>query len=472
MAREGKVSEPVYGKMSITNLLLYLDNPRFDPVEHQSEAINAMVRDQKGKLVALGQDIAIHGLNPAAPVLVKPYDANGKQWVVREGNRRITALKLIIEPSLVSSDLAKLRREFQQLGSLIDIKLLQNVPCVVLEDEDQINKWVALAHMGENGGVGTVGWNAQQTSRFRSIVGKTDMRLAFLDELRLSEDVPQSLKDRIGSIKKTNFDRLMEDPDVRKLLGLYIVKGRIRLVGRVNSYLLMVIGDLAYGRLRVKDIYLESDREKYMGSLRQGEANRTLSSPAMQPHSGTGSSCDPSQVDSSNPNAQPTTSPPNNQAAAPTSNSKRLVSYSVNRKTLIPADQTLAIPQARILRIYRELKSISVEDYPNAVAVLFRTFIESSADYYAKNNGLIDKRLNVDSTLSVKIDGVATCMENNSTMTKHELRPIRQMASSETQNSSVKTFHSYVHNMNITPSSVDLRSAWDDIWPFVQQIWK
>jgi len=471
MAREGNVSEPVYGKMSITNLLLYLDNPRFDPVEHQSEAINAMVRDQKGKLVALGQDIAIHGLNPAAPVLVKSYDANGKQWVVREGNRRITALKLIIEPSLVPSDLAKLRREFQRLGSLIDMELLENIPCVVLEDENQINKWVALAHMGENSGVGTVGWNAQQTSRFRSVVGKTDMRLAFLDELRLSDDVPQSLKDKIGSIKKTNFDRLMEDPDVRKLLGLSIVECRIRLVGGVNPYLLMVIDDLACGKLRVKDIYLESDREKYMDSLRQRKANRTLPPSAAQPHSGTGSSYDPSQADSNDPHAQPTTSPLDNQAA-PTNNSKRLASYPVNRKTLIPTDQTLTIPQHRILRIFRELKSISVEDYPNAVAVLFRTFIESSADYYAKNNGLVDKRLNVDSTISVKVDGVATYIENNSIMTKHELRPIRQMASSETQNCSVKTFNSYVHNMNITPSSVDLRSAWDDIWPFVQQIWK
>jgi hypothetical protein len=430
--------EPIYRKMTITNLLLYLDNPRFDPVKHQSEAINAMVRDQKGKLVALAQDIAIHGLNPTAPVLVKPYDANGKQWVVREGNRRITALKLITEPSLVPPDLLKLRLEFQQLGSLIGIELLQNIPCVVLEDENQINKWVALAHMGESNGVGTVGWNAQQTSRFRSIVGKSDMRLAFLDELRLSDAVPQSLKGKIGSIRKTNFDRLMEDPDVRKFLGLSIVEGRIRFVGGVNPYLLMVIDDLACGKLRVKDIYLESDREKYMGSLRQREANRTLPPPP----------------------------------AAPANNAKRLASYLINRKTLIPADQTPTIPQPRILRMFRELKSISVEDYPNAIAVLFRSFIECSADYYAKKHQLTDKRLNVDSTLSVKIGGVATYMENNGIVTKHELRAIRQMASSETQNYSVKTFHSYVHNMDVTPSSVDLRSAWDDIWPFIERMWK
>lgn len=465
--------EPIYRKITIANLLLNPDNPRFDPVEHQLEAISAMVSDQQGKLVTLAQHIAKHGLNPTAPVLVKPYNNNDKQWVVREGNRRITALKLMNEPSLVPSDFPKLKKEFQQLNSSINIESLQNIPCVVLEDEDQINEWVGLAHTGENNGVGIVGWDGQQTSRFRAIVaGKTDTRLAFLDELRHSEAIPQSLKDRFVDIRKTNFDRLMDDPDVREFLGVSILKTRLRLVGGVTPYLLMVINDLAFGKLSVGAIYLKSDREKYIESLRQRDADQTLSPTAMQPPSGTENSYGPAQGDSDNPHAETATSPLDNQAATNTSNSKRLVSYSVNRKTLIPTDQTLTIPQHRILRIFRELKSISVEDYPNAVAVLFRTFIESSADYYAKNNGLVDKRLNVDSTISVKVDGVATYIENNSIMTKHELRPIRQMASSETQNCSVKTFNSYVHNMNITPSSVDLRSAWDDIWPFVQQIWK
>jgi len=459
--------EPIYRKMTITNLLLYLDNPRFDPVDHQLEAINAMVSDQQGKLVALARHIAIHGLNPTAPVLVKPYDNDGKQWVVREGNRRITALKLMNEPSLVPSDVPKLKLEFQRLNSLIDIKLLQNIPCVVLEDENQINEWVGLAHTGENNGVGTVGWNAQQTSRFRAIVGKSDMRLAFLDELRLSETVPQSLKDKIGSIRKTNFDRLMDDPDVREFLGVSIVKRRIRLVGGVTPYLLMVIDDLACGKLSVGNIYLKSDREEYIKSLRQRDANQTLSPTAMQPPSGTENSYGPAQDDSSNPDLEPAASRLNSEPVVATDNSRKLVSYPIERKTLVPRQHTLAIPQARILKIFNELKSLSVGDYPNAVAVLFRTFVELSADYY-----IAQRKLHPVRELSLKIDEIADHMKRSGTMDDHELYAARQMASSPTQSHSVKTFHAYVHNMTATPSPTDLKTVWDDIWPFVQEIWK
>mgnify|MGYP007066367762 FL=1 len=57
-------------------------------------------------------------------------------------------------------------------------------------------------------------------------------------------------------------------------------------------------------------------------------------------------------------------------------------------------------------------------------------------------------------------------------MTKHELRAIRQMTASENQTHSIRTFHSYVHNKDVTPSSADMQSAWDDIWTFIEQLWR
>lgn len=72
----------------------------------------------------------------------------------------------------------------------------------------------------------------------------------------------------------------------------------------------------------------------------------------------------------------------------------------------------------------------------------------------------------------VLIEAVASDLESRKIMTKHELRGARQMASSQTQNSSVRTFHTYVHNKDVTPSSTDLKSAWDDLWPFIECMWR
>lgn len=485
------MSNPIYKNINITNLLLNPSNPRFNPVEHQAEAIDAMIRDQQhqhqqNKLVVLAKHIILYGLNPSDLILVKPYN---KQWVVCEGNRRVTALKLVNEPSLISSDFPKLKKEFQLLSLTIDKNLLENIQCVILNNEDEINEWVRLKHTGQNEGSGTVSWDGQQTSRFRVIAeGKPDMRLTFLDDLRRIEAVPQFIKDGLGDIKKTNFDRLIGDPDIRNILGIEIVDNELQLIDGINSFLLMVLNDLIYEDLSVGTIYLKKDRIKYIESLKErlkqedneiadrqnfedggttGDTNKEHSTGFNTPKSSsedysTGGEAKGEQQSSSV--AQAASNTDNNQ--------KKASSYHINRKALVPSTHKLTITHARILKIFNELKSLVTDDYPNAVAVLFRVFIELSVDCFITRNSLADSKLSVDSKLSQKIDAIATHFEINKIMTKHELRAIRQMTASENQTQSVRTFHSYVHNKDITPSSADLKSAWDDIWPFIVQIWR
>lgn len=477
------MSNPIYKNINITNLLLNPSNPRFNPVEHQSEAIDAMVRDQPDKLVSLAKHIALYGLNPSDIVLVKPHN---KQWVVREGNRRITTLKLINEPNLISSDFPRLRKEFQLISLSLDKDILKNIQCVVLDNEDEINEWVRLKHTGENEGAGTVGWNGQQTSRFRVVAeGKPDMRLVFLDELRLMADVPQSIKDGLGNIKKTNFDRLIGDPDIREIMGLEISDDKLQLKNGINPFLLMVLYDLIYEDLSVGDIYRKKDRVEYIESLKQRLLQENMESSDAQTSKNTRETnnnqdegykaSNPSgnnYYNNENTDSKQQSSSSNQQASNANHNSKRGYSYHINRKTLIPSPHKLTITHARILKIFNELKALAVDDYPNAVSVLFRVFIELSVDCFITNKSLVDSKLNVDSNLAYKINAVAAYFETSKIMTKYELRAIRQMTAGENQTQSVRTFHSYVHNKDVTPSSTDLKSAWDDIWPFIEQIWR
>ena len=142
-----------YKQVKIADLLLNTSNPRFNPVKHQTETIQAMVEDQQGKLSTLAEHIIENGLNPTDIILVRPQ---GKQWLVLEGNRRVTALKLVNEPDLVPSQYAKLKRDFQKLNAVLDNSLLENIPCVIINDEALANEWIRLKHTGENDGAGTV----------------------------------------------------------------------------------------------------------------------------------------------------------------------------------------------------------------------------------------------------------------------------------------------------------------------------
>lgn len=485
-----------YKNINITNLLLNPINPRHNAVEHQIESIYAMVKDQEEKLVVLARHIVENGLNPTEFILVK-FDNN--QWIVREGNRRITVLKLLNEPSLTPPEFPKIKKEFQKLSKTFNKALLQNIPCVVLDNESEINEWVRLKHTGQNEGAGTVGWNGQQTSRFRAYIeGKHDMRTLFLDYLLNYSELPEYLRSKLYTIKKTNFDRLMGDPDVRALLGLKVEGNTLALVDGINRFLLMVLYDLV-NDLKVGRIYDKEDRMSYIQelkerALREDAAQQTTSSTDETEDEDSGNEATFDDTSDEATNDESDNEMTGNDVSdngvldddsADTDNfsdkddglnslpskPKKGRSYPINRNTIVANVHKLVIKQPRILKIYNELKTLSLQDYSNACAVLFRTFIELSADHYLEQKSLMKGKLSVDSSLGNKIDAIAGYMQDNGLMTEHQLRPIRQMTSSPTQNQSIKTFHAYVHNKNVTPTVTDLKTAWDDLWPFIEMMW-
>ncbi|BCV20381.1 hypothetical protein hamaS1_04500 [Moorella sp. Hama-1] len=467
--------------LNITDLLLNTSNPRFDPVDHQREAIEEMIKDQQGKLVVLARHIMEFGLNPIDPLLVKPHKG---QWVVKEGNRRATALKLVNQPSLIPVTQPELRRAFETLSKQVSSNLLRSIPCIATEDDTLINEWVRLKHTGQNDGAGTVGWDGTQTARFRSMVeGKPDMRLEFLDYLRGLDEIPNDLKARFSQIMKTNFDRLMGDPDVRAHFGLDIREGIMRPVDGVNELLLLALDDLSGGDFSVARIYTKDLRREYIDELiKRAEERWTADNTNRQEydekptnsedgHSG-GEADEAGTVRKGRENegsyGEDTGGSSTDLGGGSKPKGKK--SYPINRKTLVPSFHKLPIDHPRLSKIFAELKTLNVKEFANAVAVLLRTFIELSADYYIGVKGI--NKVNVDSKLGNKIDAIADDMKAKGIMTDHELRPIRQMTSSPAQTQSVKTFHSYVHNLDVTPLADDLKSAWDDIWRFVENMWR
>ncbi len=455
-----------YKQLRVTDLLLNVENPRFEPVEHQTQAIQSMIDDQGEKLIELARHIAKNGLNPMEIILVQP---SGKHWLVREGNRRVTALKLLNEPELIPESKQKYKHIFSALSKSVDNTILDNIFCVVASDEESINEWILLKHTGENRGVGTVSWSAQQTSRFASQVsGKKDPKLELFEMLQRQPGLPASLREEFHKIKKTNFDRLFGDPAVRNMLGIETQGNTYAIPKKINDYLITVLTDLT-GDFRVGRIYSKSDRENYLEDVRI----RVIQTSNNNSQENTRSESDDTSKNLVFPSQEtPSTIPPSNIAPKKSGSKQELnkKTYPINRKTLVPSIHKLAIGNPRVARIFSELKNLDCEQFPNAVSALFRVFIELSCDCYISAKNV--QGVNVDSKLSIKIESVANDIETKKLMTKNELRSARQMATSQTQNQSVRTFHSYVHNKDVTPIALDLKVAWDDIWNFIEIMWR
>ena len=133
----------------VSDLLHDLDNPRYAGLDSTRKAIQTIFEDQGKKLVALADDIVTSGLDPTARILVIPSQDTDK-FIVVDGNRRLTALKLLSSPTLIDSfgtvnEL--LRKQFHKLAKEFNRVDFETVLVWVCENRDEANRWIDLTRM-------------------------------------------------------------------------------------------------------------------------------------------------------------------------------------------------------------------------------------------------------------------------------------------------------------------------------------
>lgn len=453
------MKRPVSQLIPISQLLLDTKNPRFpDILGSQQEAIRSMAQAQGSKIVALAEHLVNNGPNPASLSIVMP--AGESTYCVLDGNRRITALKLLEEPALAEGvlDDATLRR-LNQLAARFWKTPISHLACVVVADRDEADVWIPLIHRGQQQGAGLVEWDGQVAARYdaRKSINPGAAALQVLDFVQKHAQLSDMTRERIekGKFPITNLTRLVNTPYVRSKLGLEIADGSVETVfpeDEVVKGLTRVVEDLGTGRITVSDIKRQQQRIDYVNGLGGHElpdyskAMDTKFVLDVTPKSGT---------------------PKNDQAPVRT-----LQRETGSRSHLIPSRCNLKVVPPRIRRIYGELRKIDVDEFPNAAAVMLRVFIELSLDYYLDKELKWPEQQIENTVLAHKLEAVAHHFETNGVMTRAQLVPIRKAASGQTVLvASVKTLHSYVHNRHFSPIPSELKVAWDDLQPFMENVW-
>ena len=156
--------------VSVGRVFLALNNPRHEPVETESEAIERLCK--KEDVYALARDVVRYGLSPLERFAMVPVDAKAANptYYVSEGNRRVCALKLLADPDLAPP---KLRRNFEKLAD--GWSPITTVAAAVFNDLDTLRVWLDRTHSGPQGGIGRKTWDAEQKQRF---FGGTKNKLA------------------------------------------------------------------------------------------------------------------------------------------------------------------------------------------------------------------------------------------------------------------------------------------------------
>lgn len=196
-------------EINVSEIQLDQKNPRFPPVENQREAIQAMLKDQGQKIVNLASEIYQNGLNPSSRLIL--FKEGGK-YIDGDGNRRITALKLLETPSLADSE-PRIKKKFDSL-----LKKRGTVPsevdCVIFKSRDDAKHWISINHSGPQDGKGQIAWNSEQKDRFE---GNFTIGLQALDKLLHEKLIYEHDK---SLVNKTTLDRLLSYKKVKELLAI------------------------------------------------------------------------------------------------------------------------------------------------------------------------------------------------------------------------------------------------------------
>ena len=252
----------------VSSLLLDLQNPRFrNSVDAERAALREHLATERDKLVALARDIATQGaVNPTdLPVVVR----EGEHFVVIEGNRRLAALKLLLQPELADEDAPT----FKRLSS--DGAIPGDVVCYVAETRDAARHWIDLRHTGENGGAGVVPWEAWQTNNFRRRPGShADRASRFCDAVEAEYADDANLLANVETVRYnrlTTLGRLVADPRVREEIGFSFEDGRVVFEfpkEAMQKGIARIFQDLA-GEIGVSQIKNKEQRQRYIDDMRE-----------------------------------------------------------------------------------------------------------------------------------------------------------------------------------------------------------
>lgn len=455
--------------LKITDLLVNHENPRFDnPADSQREAIKHMVNEQEKRILRLAADIAEFGLNPLEQICVTPTD-DDDIYLVLEGNRRVTALKLLQNPDILPvSEFSSFNKQFKQLATKIDKSVFENLDCIVFENETEAEKWIELKHTGPNEGRGTVEWENKQKDYFNERVkGKTSIALQMIRYIKDSSQIDQDIKDNADNLPGTTLTRIFGSSPIQDALGITVNGGVVETDLPPDEFakgISKIARGVLGGSVTSRTLDKSQHRKEFADDIRKNSGiDYSKKKPSKTPLK---------DIAVANPPSLPAS--PSTTTATTSSNKSGISTTTVSdRGELIPKKTKLAIPpsDARIQLIFKELKGLKIDTFPNATGVLFRVFIELSVDAYLKSHNPALLAINPPANLAKKVDETCKDMISKGYATKHEVKAIQTATSNPNSIFSINTFNAYVHNPNMTPKKSDMIHTWNDFGVFLQKLW-
>lgn len=477
-------SQPRSLTLKTGSLLLDSKNTRI-PSDRRSEDQRRLLQEllENEDVKDLASSIANLGLFPNERLLVM---AAGRHFIVLEGNRRLAAIKLLLNPGLAPTD--SLVAYFRKLSDKADLTALGKVEVTVYPSRISAAPVISSLHIGES----KKRWSSLQQARFyRELVdeGLTPQEIAERDSgttlgqvrsflrseqlhrIALTLDHDEETRKKIDDPKfpLTTLDRFVDSKTGRKFLGIELdeemgFRGIVH-PDRFKAVLSYVVKDIINTKGLTRKINCEDDFKKYAEEAAP-----------MIPKTAIHGSFNPATLLGENQSAVTTT---NAQGDVADQKVKRAAKPS---PSVIPRGFICASTNDRIRAIFAELKSMKIVEQRNSTGVMLRVLldialwnffekerhIQAVCDHYDKDGKRRERNQNWTPPLR---DLISFAVDHRlfTGMDASGYKSIRTLASRD-QNYfiTIESFNAFTHNPYVTPTEGDIRALWQRAEPMLE----
>lgn len=420
-----------YEDLAVVDLRVNQANDRHGEVGSEDLAVAELFRLHDVQMRNLAADIAEVGVVYDPPLVMPANDG----FVVFDGNRRITCLKLLLDPARAPT--ADLRSHFTRLRDGAREVIPDRLTCQVERDRNLIDSILFRRHTGSRRGVGQLGWNDRAKLNFVERTGQGGGINVAAEVERLLADADRLPR---GNIPWSTLTRLLSSEEFRNRAGISTAGRRFRLThehGAVTDALHRITSDLANQVVTLGDLWNNEGKRSYLNRLQDQGVLPVGNERLAEPVDALGAVRNPRR------NLAPPRPP---------------------QTTFIPADAPhiqWTAAQQRARSIWEELQLLTLREHPNAVSALMRILLELTVESY-----IAEHALNVPDNLSRKVGAVAASLLQRQIINRDYFDELERIRLND-QLISVASMQRYIHSPDFAPMENELRTYWARLGRFL-----
>lgn len=448
--------------LKIKDLILWDENARFPDKYYNSEEkelIKYFITKPEYKIKSFAKEIISQFHLPQLEKLVVWNDEGN--YIVLEGNRRLTVYKLLSNPELIENP--SLKKFFYEIKGDIDIDENFTLECLITDNKELGLEYIDRKHAKSNN---EVNWQEPERVNYKIRRGSNTTNntiIVGITKIVNELDLPTEMKEKIlGKGHVTTFFRAITTTPAKKKYGYKINnKGLLEIENnnfndelKVIIYQLLQKSDFEGNVIDSRSLNKNKDIEKFIKNIKPSDKEKVEK--------------EIEKNTSENLFGDRTINLGNNEVRL-----NKVPSRNTPTGLFFREDVPFRIDSSSLKILYEELKNISVKSFPNATHDLLRSFLECSlAFYFKKNNhyGKISKNKGHNPKLGEMLTYIINkkCSEFN-----HDdnlISTIKSIKGDYEKPYSLERMHMINHNENFVSVERDVRAAWSKLEPLFKII--